>query len=1109
MAAQRSRAFVLHSYCSGCGARSLRTIWRLIDTREQPEVMDQIRTGRLNRFTCERCGRMDSVSAPLLLFTPGRSRPLLFSPEPGGDKPSKAPKWIMDVARETLQAVEVAGTTPNQQSLNLSLDSLRTVMGAEWNEEWVAQMRTVPRTALRATVAALLLFPEPQNDLEEALGAYQQTVSRAELRFVIEAFPTLLSDAVLEWFEGRPSDELRGHLIKRCMEVGVRQAFTDLADDLSAQAGEATEFPKKVSLYREALSLVRRLEDGRRWALLEVSLANCLCQDPSGEGRGGRIEEAIGAYRQGLAELESSKTEEVWADLWAMTAASLAGVLVHDAPGDQAANLEDAITWYGKALEILTWQRQPGMWATTMRDLAVAWRIRRDGVRVENLRRALDYCQEVLRHLSETAMPPEWRLVQDTLGTIYSELASAGEDRGANLEKAVNCFRQALRTAPAIGEGRSAILSNLGMALEAQGQCDEAVRAYREALEVAASDDDRFGQCRILNNLAAAYKLRSATPSAEDLETAAGYYRQALELVSMEDYPEDNRRMAGDLGGIYFRRSRWAEAAASYRRAVEAAGILYEGSVLMASKQSELAIVRDLHHRAAYSVAQSDHSNAGAREAAVLLERGRSRILGEVLDRDRVEIAELEAHDRDGFSIPSRSSEYRSAARNLALLESRERAIGVCASGDAARRGELHRERAKLRTVVRKIRDIPGFERFLKEPGFEEIGRSVAPRVPLAYAVATPAGSLAVMVARQGEDTTAESVWVPTLTSERIEGMLSTRDSENVSERLTANLAEILEVVGKNLIAPLAARLEAADAEGVVFVPCGVLGLIPLHACSYEHGASAKVLIDQFDVSYAPSARFLAAARERLRGCDAQPLALAGIADPLPAIQELRFAPMELEQAASYFPESGRTALYGADATRDAIVGSMQSASHAHLASHGRFEPGDPLDSSVDLADGDRLTLRQVLDGARYRGLRLLVLSACETARIEHERLPDEFIGLPAGYLFAGTAGVVGTLWPVSDISTSLLVGKLYEFLFAGDQPPRALRRAQVWLRTVTSGELFHFFDTHRQSEHAISHPKLFEAAPAGATAFGLDDPNHRPFEHSPYHWAPFLFAGA
>jgi CHAT domain-containing protein/tetratricopeptide (TPR) repeat protein len=1111
MDARRSQGFMLHSSCPGCGANNIRTVWTLVDAGEQPDVVQQIRAGRLNLFTCESCGRTDRVSAPLLLLSPGRRRPLLFSPQPGGDTPSHVPKVILDAAREKLGAAEARGSTINEQSLNNSLDHLRKAMGAEWDEEWAALIRKVPRTALRATVAGELVFPDPQNELEEALGAYQQTASRGEARYVIEAFPVLLSDAALKWYDGQNGDAERRRLLTRCREVGVQQAFTELADRLSGEAAELSpsgDFPKKTALYREALTLVRRAEDGRRWALYELGQANSLIQDPAG-GRQRRVEEAIRAYRQVLGELDGWKKEATWASVWAAAARCLASALVHDAPGDQTANLEDAIGLYRKVLRVYTRKQEPALWASTMRDLAIAWRVRREGAKIENLKRALQYCKKGLKALSEDGTPFEWRLLHDTLGTVYSELADAGKDRLVHLRKAMECFRRALNTAPAMREGRSAMLTNLGAVLEALGQFEDGVQAYRDALELAAAEEDRFGQSRILNNLAAAYKLRSPEPSAEDLGTAAEYYRQALDLVSMEDFPEDHRRMAGDLGGIYFRQSSWAEAAATYRQAVKAAGILYQGSVLTASKQSELAITRDLHHRAAYSIARSDDSATGAREAAVMLEHGRSRILGETLDRDRVEIARLEAHDRVALTIPTRSSEYRKAARNLELLESQERALGSGAPGEAALREDLRRERAKLHSVVEQIRHLPGFEGFLKQPGFDEICLSATPGVPLVYVVAAQAGSMAVLVSRRDTDAVAETVWAGSLTSGRVEGLLSVGDSEDMSERLTAKLDEILAVVGEGLIAPLAARLEAAGAEGVVFVPCGILGLIPLHACVYEQDGRAAVLIDRFDVSYAPSARFLAAAQESLRACGAQPAALAGIANPLPTERELRFALMELEQAASCFPESGRAVLYGSKARREALEESMKSASHAHFACHGRFEPSEPLDSSLDLADGDRLTLRQVLDGTRYRGLRLAVLSACETARIEHERLPDEFIGLPAGFLSAGAAGVVGTLWSVNDISTALLMGKFYEYFFAGDQPPRALRRAQIWLRTVTSGELFYFFDTHRKGEIAMARPKLFEAAPAGAAAFGLDDPNHQPYERSPYHWASFVFVGA
>src|SRR5205814_10090103 len=107
------------------------------------------------------------------------------------------------------------------------------------------------------------------------------------------------------------------------------------------------------------------------------------------------------------------------------------------------------------------------------------------------------------------------------------------------------------------------------------------------------------------------------------------------------------------------------------------------------------------------------------------------------------------------------------------------------------------------------------------------------------------------------------------------------------------------------------------------------------------------------------------------------------------------------------------------------------------------------------LADGD-LTLRELLSGeiAGLDGLRLAVLSACQTAIRDFNRLPDAAIGLPAGLLQAGVAGVVATLWPVDDRSTAMVMVKFYENYVKSGQLAESLREAQRWLRDATNGEL-------------------------------------------------------
>ena len=148
------------------------------------------------------------------------------------------------------------------------------------------------------------------------------------------------------------------------------------------------------------------------------------------------------------------------------------------------------------------------------------------------------------------------------------------------------------------------------------------------------------------------------------------------------------------------------------------------------------------------------------------------------------------------------------------------------------------------------------------------------------------------------------------------------------------------------------------------------------------------------------------------------------------------------------------------------------------------------------------------------------MLSACQTAITSLKGGPDEVVGLPTGIISAGTPGVIGTLWAVDDLSTTLLMERFYSFHLRGDPrtgegpmaPSRALGRAQRWLARVTAAELHEYFlsdDTLRQVAHDLGSGSRYPGAVAAMNAvrFGLDEPDTRPFANS-YYWAPFVFVG-
>jgi hypothetical protein len=68
-------------------------------------------------------------------------------------------------------------------------------------------------------------------------------------------------------------------------------------------------------------------------------------------------------------------------------------------------------------------------------------------------------------------------------------------------------------------------------------------------------------------------------------------------------------------------------------------------------------------------------------------------------------------------------------------------------------------------------------------------------------------------------------------------------------------------VLGERLTGPLADQLARSQPDRVTLIACGLLGLLPLHAASYQRGQEIRCLLSDYAVTYAPSARVLDATR--------------------------------------------------------------------------------------------------------------------------------------------------------------------------------------------------------------------------------------------------------
>lgn len=217
--------------------------------------------------------------------------------------------------------------------------------------------------------------------------------------------------------------------------------------------------------------------------------------------------------------------------------------------------------------------------------------------------------------------------------------------------------------------------------------------------------------------------------------------------------------------------------------------------------------------------------------------------------------------------------------------------------------------------------------------------------------------------------------------------------------RLTANTQRQLEQLYQSLLAPVEAHLKPYSR--LIIVPHGgLLHYLPFHAL---HDGRAY-LIERFEVGYLPSASLLhyTAGYEKRPGPDRQAAAFG-----YDYQRQLPFAPQEAKAIAAML--AGQ-AITDESATRDQFQSISRTAAVLHLATHGDFNPENPLFSGLALADGALCTL----DIFNLRlNASLVTLSACQTGR-SLVTGGDELLGLMRAFLYAGAASLVLSHWRVA-----------------------------------------------------------------------------------------------
>ena len=177
----------------------------------------------------------------------------------------------------------------------------------------------------------------------------------------------------------------------------------------------------------------------------------------------------------------------------------------------------------------------------------------------------------------------------------------------------------------------------------------------------------------------------------------------------------------------------------------------------------------------------------------------------------------------------------------------------------------------------------------------------------------------------------------------------------------------------------------------------------------------------------------------------------AGVTTRRLVIPRLPFTRQEATRLLALTPKSSSFSAMDFQANRAAALsGDLSQYRYVHFATHGLLDSERPGLSSLVLSmvDAEGKPQDGFLRANDIYNLKLpaelVVLSACQTG-LGKEIKGEGLVGLTRGFMYAGAARVVVSLWSVNDKATADLMTKFYEkMLKQGERPAAALRAAQV-----------------------------------------------------------------
>ncbi|WP_348539911.1 MULTISPECIES: tetratricopeptide repeat protein [Spirulina sp. CCY15215] len=745
---------------------------------------------------------------------------------------------------------------------------------------------------------------------------------------------------------------------------------------------------------------------------------------------------------------------------------------------------QKALEYYDRALSLLQAVGDSGGEAVTLNNIG---RVYSD---LGEKQKALEYYDRALSLLQAVGDRRGEATTLNNIGLVYSDL---GEK-----QKALEYYDRALSLLQAVGDrrGEATTLNNIGFVYSDLGEKQKALEYYARALPLIQAVGDRRGEARTLNNIGLVYS------DLGEKQKALEYYDRALPLRQAVG---DRGGEANTLKNIAFTQRSQGNLKTALTEIEKSIAIIEDLRTKIGSQdlrasyfatvqnhyQFYIDLLMELHRQKpeqgynarALQASESSHARGLLEllsEAAANIRQG---VDPQLLDQEQKLLQQVNNLEKDRYALIS-SSQFSNTERDD--LEQKSQQILE----------QLDRLEAQIRNKSPRYANL----KYPQPLTLQQIQQQVLDDDTLLLKYDLGAEHTYLWLVSKNDISSYE---LPPETEIVAAAQLFRTALQNPEAKIDTGLT-----LSQILLSPVADKLQNKRllivGEGILqYIPFAALPW-----GSQAPGANIAPLLANHEIVTLPSASTIAIQRQQFANRTPAPNTLAVLADPIftrgderltgspqktnpclgegrtlfelfeferlftkdeerltsppqktnPCLSEgrrlfdrLQNTRTEAEKILALVPDSQKLQALDFQASRATATNpNLAQYQILHFATHSILDPVNPELSGVVLSLFDEtgtfqngfLRLHDIFN--LNLPAELVVLSASKTGLGEDIK-GEGLVGLTRGFMYAGAKRVVASLWDISDLATSEMMGEFYRRMLVEKQNPvQALRAAQL-----------------------------------------------------------------